>query len=216
MYFTILRSSLLSLFIPPWAHNPHLISVSICCSVAKSCPTLCNPMECNMPGFPVLHCILEFAQTHVHWVSDSIPPSLLLLSPSPPTFNLSQHQGLFQWCGSLHQVVQVLELQHQSFDEYSGLISFRIDWLDLLSVHRTLKSLLQHHNSKASILRHSRHFYGPTLITILTNRETIALARWTFATKVMSLLLSALSLSRIFNISVVSPFLKCHVIGSSF
>ena len=111
---------------------------------------------------------------------------------------------------------QVLELQHQSFNEYSGLISFRIDWLDLLSVQGTLKSLLQHHNSKASILRHSSLFYGPTLTAILTNRKTIALARWTFATKVMSLLLNTLSLSRIFSVSVVSPFLKCHVIGSSF
>ena len=124
MYFTIVRSSLLSVFILPWAHNPHLISVSICCLVAKSCPTLCNPIGCNTPGLPVLHCILEFDWTHVLWVSDAIQPSLLLLSLSPPTFNLSQHQDLFQWFGSLHQVAQVLELQRQSFSEYSGLISF--------------------------------------------------------------------------------------------
>ena len=91
---------------------------------------------------------------------------------------------------------------------------FRVDFL---SVQGTLKSLLQHHNSKASILRHSSLFYGPTLAAILMNRKILALARWTFATKVMSLLLKTiLSLSRIFSVSVVSPFLKCHVIGSSF
>ena len=83
------------------------------------------------------------------------PTSHLLLSPSPPTFNLSQHQHLFKWISSLHQVAIVLELQlqHQSFQEYSGLISFRMSWLDLLAVQGTLKSLLQHHSSKASILQ---------------------------------------------------------------
>ena len=74
-------------------------------------------MECSMPGFFLLHYLQEFAQTHVHWVSDAIQPSHPLLSPSPPTFNLSQHQGLLQWVGSLHQMVKVLQfqLQHQSF-----------------------------------------------------------------------------------------------------
>ena len=67
-----------------------------CCSLAQSCPTLCNPKDCRMPGFPVLHHLLEFAQTHVHWVGDAIQPSLPLSSPSP-AFNLSQHRGLFQW-----------------------------------------------------------------------------------------------------------------------
>ena len=96
-----------------------------CCSVAKLCPTLCDPMDCNTPGFPVLHCLLELAQTHVHWVSDAIPPSHPLLSPSPPAFNLSQHQGLFQWVSSLHQVTKVLQLQHQSFQWI-----FRVDLLE--------------------------------------------------------------------------------------
>ena len=84
----------------------------------------------------------------------SIQPSGPLSSPSPPAFNLSQYQGLFQWVSSLYQVAKVLELQlqHQSFHEYSGLISFRMDWFDLLTVQGTLKSLLQHHSSKASIL----------------------------------------------------------------
>ena len=82
-----------------------------------SCPTLCDPMEWSIPGFPVLHHLLELAQTHVHWVSDAIQPSHPWSPPSPPTLNLSQHLGLFQWVESLHQVVKVLELQlqHQSF-----------------------------------------------------------------------------------------------------
>ena len=78
-----------------------------CCSVTQLCPTLCDPMDCSMPGFPVLHYLLELAQTHVHWVDDAIQPSLPLSSPSPPAFSLSQNQGLFQWVGSSHQVVSI-------------------------------------------------------------------------------------------------------------
>ena len=87
------------------------------CSVTQSCPTLCNPIDSSTPGFPVHHQLLELTQTHVHWVSDAIQPSHPLPSPSPPTFNLSQHQGLFKQVSSLHQVAKVLEfqLQHQSF-----------------------------------------------------------------------------------------------------
>ena len=104
----------------------------------------CDPMDCSIPGFPALHYLPVFAQTHIHWVGDAIQPSHSLSSPSPPAFNLSQHQSLFQWISSSHQVAKVLELQlqHQSFNEYSGLISFRIDWFDLLAVQGTLKSLL--------------------------------------------------------------------------
>ena len=82
-----------------------------------SCPTHCNPRDCSSPGSPVLHYLLKFAQIHVHWVSDAISPSCPLLPPSPFAFNLFQHQDLFQWVGSWHQVVKVLELQlqHQSF-----------------------------------------------------------------------------------------------------
>ena len=110
-------------------------------------------MKCPMPGFSVLHYLLEFAQIHVHWVSDAIQPFHLLSPPAPPAFNLSQHQGLFQLVCSLHQVAKVLELQlqHQSFQWIFRLISFRMDWLDLLAVQETLKNFLQHHNSKASI-----------------------------------------------------------------
>ena len=117
--------------------------------------TLCNPIDCSTPGFPVYHQLPQFAQTHVHWVSDAIQPSDPLSSPSPPAFNLSQHQGLFQEVSSSHQVTKVLEFH---LNEYSGLISFRMDWLDLLAVQWTLKSLLQHHSLKASILQCSAFF----------------------------------------------------------
>ena len=95
-------------------------------SVAQSCPTLCDPMDCSMPGLPVHHQLPEVIQTHVHWVRDAIQPSHPLSSPSPLAFNLSHHQGLFQWVSSSHQVAKVLEsqLQHQSFQWI-----FRIDFL---------------------------------------------------------------------------------------
>ena len=119
----------------------------------------------------------------------------LVLSPSPPTFNLSQHQGLFKWVSSLHQVAKVLELQlqHQTSNEYSGLISVRMDRLDLLAVQGTLKSLLQHHSSKASILWCSGFFIVQLLHTYMTTGKTIALTRRTFIHKVMSLLFNMLS-----------------------
>ena len=120
-----------------------------CCSVTKSCLTLCDPMNCSTPGFPVHHPLLEFAQTYVYQVSDAIQPSHSLSSLSPPAFSLSQHQGLFYWVSSAHQVVS---FSISPCNEYSGLISLRMDWLELLTVQGTLKSLLQHHSSKASIL----------------------------------------------------------------
>ena len=86
-------------------------------SVTQLCPTLCDPMDCSTPGLPVHHQLLQFTQTHVHWVGDTIQPSHPLSSPSLSTFNLFQHQGLFKWISSLDQVARVLEfqLQHQSF-----------------------------------------------------------------------------------------------------
>ena len=98
-------------------HFKELLTRYCCCSVTESCPTLWDPMDCSMPGFPVLHHFPELAQTHVHLVSDTIQLSCPLSSPSPPAFNLPQHQSLFQWVGSSHQVAKVLELQlqHQSF-----------------------------------------------------------------------------------------------------
>ena len=129
-------------------------------SVAESCPTLWDPTNRSTPGLPVHHQLLESTQTHVHRVGDAIQPYHPLSSPSPPALNLSQHQGLFKWVSSLHQVAKVLEfqLQHQSFQWHSGLISFRIEWFDLLAVQGILKSLLQDHSSKASILRCSDFF----------------------------------------------------------
>ena len=127
-------------------------------------------------SFPVFQHLLELTQSHVHWVGDVIQPSHPLLSPSPPAFNLSQHQGLFQWVSSLHQVAKVLELQlqHQSFQWYSGLISLRIYWFHLLVVQGTLKSLLQHHSSKTSILWCSAFFIVQLSYLYLTNGKTIA------------------------------------------
>ena len=95
-----------------------------------SCPTLWDPMDCSTPFLPVHHQFTEFTQTQVHWVGDAIQPSHLLSSPSPPAFNLSQHQGFFKWVSSSHQVAKVLEFQFNisPSNEHSGLISFRMDW----------------------------------------------------------------------------------------
>ena len=129
-------------------------------SVAQLCPTLCNPLNRSTPGLPVHHHLPEFTQTQVHQVGDDIQPSHPLSSPSPPAPNHSQHQDLFQWINSLHEVAKVSEfqLQHRPCNEHPKLISFRMDWLDLLAVQGTLKSLLQHHSLQASILWHSAFF----------------------------------------------------------
>ena len=95
-------------------------------SVTQSCPTLCGPMDCITPDLPVCHQLPEFTQTHIHWVSDVIQPSHLLSSPSPPAFNPSQHQGLFQWVDSFYQVAKVLEFQHQH-ESFQWI--FRTDFL---------------------------------------------------------------------------------------
>ena len=160
-----------------------------CCLVTQLCPTL-KPMDCSIPGFPVLHYLPDFAQTHVHWVGDVTQPSHLLLSPSPPAFTLSQHQGLsyeyalcIRWpkCWSFSFSIS-------PSNEYSGLISFRMDWLDLLAAQRTLKSLLQRHSLKASILWHSAFYKVRFSHPDLTIGKTIALTIRTFVSKVMSLL----------------------------
>ena len=113
---------------------------------------LCNRMDCSTPGLPVHHQLSELTQTHAHRVGDAIQPSHPLSSPTPPTFNLSQHQGLFN-----ESALRIRWTKYWSFsfsispsNEHSGLISFRMDWLDLLADQGTLKSLLQHHSSKAS------------------------------------------------------------------
>ena len=159
-------------------------------SVAQSCLTLCDPMNHSMASLPVRHQLLEFTQTHVHRVGDAIQPSHPLPSPSHPARKLSQHQGLFKWVSSSHQVAT----RYWSFtfnispsNEHPGLI-FRMDWMDLFAVQGTLKSLLQHHSSKASILQDSAFFIVQLSHPYMTTGKTIALNRWIFTGKVMSLL----------------------------
>ena len=146
-------------------------------------------MDCSTA---VLHLLPEFARTHVHWISDAIQPSHPLLPPSPPTFNLSPNQGLFSNESSLG--IRWPKYWSFSFsispsNEYSGLISFRMDWFDLLAVQGTLKSLLQHHSSKASILQPSAFFIVQLSHLYVTTGNTIALTIWTFVGKVMFLFL---------------------------
>ena len=121
---------------------------------------LCDLMNRSTPGLPVHHQLPESNQTHIHWIGDAIQPSHRLLFPSPPSLNPSQHQSLFKWASSLHQVAKVLEfqLQHQSFQWTPMTDLFRMDWLDLFAVQGTHKSLLQNHSSKASILWCSAFF----------------------------------------------------------
>ena len=183
--------------VQPWKHpdKSSLSHISVqFSSVAQSYWNLCDPMDCSTPGLPVHHQLLEFTQTQVHWVGDAIQPSHPLLSPSPPALNLSQHQGLFKWVSPSHQVANVLEfqLQHQS-SQYSRLISFRMDLLYLLAVQGTLKSLLQHHSSKASVLWGSTFFVVPLSHPYITTGKAIALTRQNFVDKVMSLLFNMLS-----------------------
>ena len=146
-------------------------------------------MDYNIPGFLVLHDLLELAQTHVHWVGDVIQLSHPLLPPAPHAFDLSQHQGLFQWVNSLNQVAKVLEFQLklQSFHEYSRLISFRMDLLDVLIVQGTLKSLLQHHSSEAPVFQHPAFLMVQLSHPYMTTGKIIALIMWNFVGKLMSL-----------------------------
>ena len=105
-----------------------------CCPVAQSFPTLCSPMNCDMPGFPVFHHLPELAQTHVHGISDAIQPSLPLSSPSPPAFSLSQRQGLFQWVGSSHQVVSIGDSASTSEMWPANIVSYVVDRLSTLLI----------------------------------------------------------------------------------
>ena len=152
-------------------------------------------MDCKLAGFPVHHQLQELAQTHVRWVGDDVQPSHPLSSPSPPAFNLSQHQGLFQW---VSLPIRCPKYWSYSFSispssEYSGLISFSIDWFDLLAVQGTLKSLLQHSSSKALILQCSAFLIIQLLHLYMTTGKTIVLTRQIFFSKIMSLLFNMLS-----------------------
>ena len=120
-----------------------------CCSVAQSCLTLCNPMDCSTPGFSVLHCLLESAQTHVHWIGHAIQPSHPLSPLSPPA---ATFPSIRVFCESALRITWPKD-RNFSFSislsrEYSGLISFRMNWFDILAAQGTRKSLLQHHSSK--------------------------------------------------------------------
>ena len=152
-------------------------------------------MDCSMPGLPVHHQLPEFTQTHVHWVSDATQPSHHLSSPSPPTLVLSQHEGLFKWVSSSHQWPKYWRFRFRIIpsNEHPGLISFRMDWLYLLAVQGILKSFLQHHSSKASILWRSAFFRVQFSHAYMTTGKTIPLTRWTFVGKALSLLFNMLS-----------------------
>ena len=160
-----------------------------------------RPLGCSRPGLPVHHHLLELAQTHVHRVRDASQPSHPLSSPSPPAFNLSQHQSLrIRW-----PKYWSFSFSISPPSENSRLISFRMDWLDLLAVQGTLKSLLQHHSSKASINRHSAFFIVQPSDPYTTTGKTTALTKRAFIGKVMSLLLNTLSRLGIALLSMVTP-----------
>ena len=179
--------TLMSIF----SHIKNMCSVQL----LKSCVTLCDPMNCSTPGLPVHHQLPESTKIHVHWVGDAIQTSHPLSSPSPPALNLPQHQGF-----SSESALCIRWPKNWSFsfnscpsNEHPGLISCRMDWLDLLAVQGTLKSLLQHHSSKASLLRGSAFFIVQLSNPYTTTGKTIALTICTFVGKVMSLLFNMLS-----------------------
>ena len=162
-------------------------------SVAQSCPTLWDPMDCSTPSLPVHHQLPELAQTHVHWVGDAIQPSNPQSSPSPlpsvfPSIRVFSNELVLciRW-------PKYWSISISPSNEYSGLNYFRIDWFDILVIQVTLKSLLEHHNSKASILWHSAFFMVQLSHPYMTTGKAIALTIRTFVSKVMSLLLNVLS-----------------------
>ena len=172
-------------------------AIMCCCSVAQSCLTLWDHIDSSTPAFPVLHYLLEFTQIHVHWVNDAIQPSHPLSLPSHPALIFpsirvfSNESALCtkwpkDWSFSFSISLS---------NEYSGLIYFRIHWFHLLAVHGTLKSLLQHPNSKASVLWHSAFFMVQFSNLYMSAGKTIALTMWTLVSQVMCLLLNVLSLS---------------------
>ena len=163
-------------------------------SVTQSCPTLCDPMECSMPDLPVHHQLPELTQTHVH--CHEMPSNHLILCHPLLLPSIFPSMRVFSNESALHirwPKYWSFSLNISPSNEYSGLISFRMDWLDLLAVQGTLKSLLQHHSSKASILRCPAFFLVQLSHAYMTTGKTIALTRRTFVGRVMSLLFNMLS-----------------------
>ena len=155
-------------------------------SVAQSSPTLCNPMDNSMPGFPVHHQLPELTQTHVplsHHGTSSVVPFSSHFQSFPASGSFPMSQFFIRW-----PKYWSFSFSISPSNEYSGLISFRMDWLDLLAVQGTLKSLLQHHSLKGSILQHSAFFMVQLSHPYVTTGKTIALTRWIFVGKEMSLL----------------------------
>ena len=148
-------------------------------SVAQSCPTLCNPIDCSIPGFPVYHQLPELAQTHVHRVGEAIQLSHPLSSPSlrPLVFPSIRVFSIESALGIRWPKYWSFSFSISPSNEHSGLISFRMDWLDLLAVQGTLKNLLQHHSSKASVTQHSPFCIVQLSHLYMTTEKTIALTR---------------------------------------
>ena len=174
----------------PWhsGHTAHFRPQSCCISstgkdysqfssIAQSCLTLFDPIDCSMPGFPAHHQLLEFTQIHVYQVGDAIQLSHPRSSTSPSAFNLSQHQGLFQQVSSSHQVTKYWSFSFSisPSSEYSGLIYLRIHWLDLFAVQGTLNSILQNHSRKASVLWCSAFFIVQFSHPYMSTGKTVAL-----------------------------------------
>ena len=155
----------LSKFVIAFLPRSKCLRVFVVCSVAQSCLTLCDPVDCSTPGFPVLHHLLELAQTHFHWVGDAIQPSHRLSSPSPRAFNLSQPLGIFQWLSSLHQVAKVLgfQLQHKSLMNIQGW--FPLGWTGWVSLQSKGLSRVF---SNTTVQKHQffSALYSPTLTSI--------------------------------------------------
>ena len=155
-----------------------------CCSVTQSCLTFCDPMDCSIPGFPVLYHLAELAQTHIHWIGDANHlilrcPLLLLPSIFPDIRVFSSESGFcIRW-----PKYWSFSFSIRSSNEYLGLISFRMDWLDLLADQGTIKSLLQHHTSKASVPQCSAFFIVQLSHPYMTTGKAIALTKQTFVEK---------------------------------
>ena len=205
---------------------PHLCACNIpawnvlCCSVTNLSLSLCDPKDCRMPGFSVLHCLPEFAQTHVqsagwvHWMSPTISSSVIPCSSclqSSPASVFSNESAL----GIKWPKYWSFSFSISTSNEYSGLISLRMDWFDILAVQGTLKSL-QHHHSKASTLLHSAIFTVQLSHPYLTPGKTIALTIWAFVCKVMSLLFNMLSSFVTAFLSSIFYFVAAVTVRSDF